>query len=159
MKHFSGTATYSSRFRWDAQEPGAGRRLYLDPGRVDGIAEVRLNDRDLGVLWKPPFHLDVTEAVRAGENHLEVRVTNLWIARLIGDERLPAENGYGEPGPGLMTARAIKRLPGWFLKGQPKPPGGRITFTTWRHHGKNSPLVESGLIGPVQFQWAAVREL
>lgn len=73
--------------------------------------------------------------------------------RLIGDEYLPAENEYDykEPVNKYIAAGngGIKKLPDWYLTGQPKPDGGRITFTTWKHYDKNSPLVESGLLGPV----------
>ncbi len=157
VRYFSGTATYYNRFRVDGA--GQGRRLYLDLGRVEVIAEVRLNGRNLGILWKPPFRVDITQAARPGDNELQVLVTNLWINRLIGDEHLPPEGEYGEGGAGTMAAGAIRRLPEWYLQGKPKPPGGRITFTTWKHHSKDSPLVESGLIGPVRLRWAAVREL
>ena len=63
-------------------------------------------------------------------------------------EHLPPENEYEESrGP---FGGAIKKLPDWYVEGNPKPPGGRITFTTWKHFDKDSPLLESGLIGPVR---------
>jgi hypothetical protein len=118
-------------------------------GWVHVVAQVRVNGRDLGRLWKPPFRLDITGAVRPGENRLEILVTNQWINRLIGDEQLPPENEYAPNG-------AIKAIPEWYLQGKPKPPGGRITFATWRHFDKDSPLLVSGLVGPVRLR-AAVR--
>jgi len=158
VRYFSGTTAYSARFVIDAAARDAGRRLFLDLGRVEVIADVKLNGRDLGILWKPPFRVDITDAVRAGDNDLEIRVTNLWPNRLIGDEHLPPENQYGAAtvsgaGGGGM---AIRELPGWYLQGKPKPPGGRVTFTTWKHFDKDSPLLESGLLGPVLVR-AAVR--
>ena len=63
--------------------------MYLDLGNVQVIAQVKLNGKDLGILWKTPVPLDVTDAVQAGDNALEVRVTNNWVNRLIGDEQLP----------------------------------------------------------------------
>ena len=113
----------------------------LDLGAVREIAEVRLNGRDLGVLWKPPFRVDITKAARAGRNLLEVRVTNLWPNRLIGDEQLPADCDYRPGGP-------ILAWPSWLLEGTPRP-SGRIAFTTWQHWTRESPLIESGLLGPV----------
>jgi len=56
-----------------------------------GIARVRLNDADLGVVWRPPFRVDVSKAIRRGENELEVTVVNSWRNRLIGDQQLPPE--------------------------------------------------------------------
>ena len=68
---------------------GAGRRLTLNLGRVDVLAEVSLNGKDLGVAWKPPFAVDITAAAQPGKNTLVVKVTNNWQNRLIGDAKLP----------------------------------------------------------------------
>lgn len=152
VRYFSGTATYMSSFTVPRDALGEERRLYLDLGRVEVIASVRVNGRELGSLWKPPFMLDVTDAVRAGENLLEVAVTNLWPNRLIGDEQLPAENDY--PVTAFSAAGGIGKLPDWYREGRPKPPGGRVTFSTWKHYAKESPLLESGLLGPVVLRGA-----
>ena len=149
VRYFSGTATYRAHFQVKYPILGGNRRLYLDLGRVAVVAQLHLNGRDLGVLWKAPFLVDVTEAIRSGENELEIQVTNLWTNRLIGDEHLPAENEYSNKEMLPFFGGAIKQLPQWYLDGKPKPPGGRITFATWKHYDKDSPLVESGLIGPV----------
>ncbi len=162
VKYFSGTATYTKRFSVAASATAGGKRLYLDLGRVEVIAEVRLNGKDLGTLWKPPYRVDITDAVRSGNNDLEVRVTNLWPNRLIGDEQLPPENEYAQAGEDMgpwLREGAIKRMPDWYLQGKPKPPGGRITFTTWQHFTKDSPLLESGLIGPVRLRGAVRRAI
>jgi hypothetical protein len=82
------------------------------------MARVKLNGRDLGVVWTTPWQVDITEAVKKGNNELEIEVVNLWPNRLIGDEQL----SEGEK---------------------------RYTFTTAKHYNKNSPLLESGLLGPV----------
>lgn len=55
---------------------------------------MRLNGHDLGILWKPPFRVEVTAALRPGHNKLEVRVTNLWPNRLIGDAALPENQRF-----------------------------------------------------------------
>jgi hypothetical protein len=116
------------------------------------MAQVRLNGKDLGLLWKPPYRVDLTPAARHGENKLEVLVTNQWVNRLIGDEQLPPENEYAPDG-------AIRVIPEWYLQGKPKPPGGRITFATWRHFNKDSPLLVSGLVGPVRLRTAIRRRI
>jgi hypothetical protein len=152
VKYFSGTATYSNQISVPAGATSGGKRLYLDLGWVHVIAQVRINGRDLGLLWKPPFRLDITGAVRSGENKLEVLVTNQWVNRLIGDEQLPPENEYRPDG-------AIKAIPEWYLQGKPKPPGGRVTFATWRHFDKDSPLLASGLAGPVRLRTAVRRRI
>ena len=59
--------------------------MWLDLGDVKNLAEVIVNGKSLGVVWKEPFRVDVTRALRAGENKLAIKVTNLWVNRLIGD--------------------------------------------------------------------------
>jgi hypothetical protein len=154
VKYFSGTATYSQRTDVPADFVASGKRVVLDLGRVEVIARVRVNGRDLGVLWKEPYRLDVTDAVHAGANDLEIAVTNLWPNRMIGDEQLPAENRYG-----TGTEHGILQIPDWYRTGQPKPPGGRITFATWQFFHKDDPLLESGLLGPVRLWNPVVRRL
>ncbi|UIJ45258.1 alpha-L-arabinofuranosidase [Sphingomonas cannabina] len=148
VRHFSGTATWRARFDVPASALGRNRRLFLDLGRVEVIAAVRVNGRDLGKLWKPPFRIDVTDAVRAGANALEVAVTNLWPNRLIGDEHFPAEYEYTVTNAG--STGGIAALPDWYRQGRPKPAGKRVTFATWRHYDAKAPLLESGLLGPVR---------
>lgn len=157
VRFFSGTATYTRSF--DVAAVAGDRRLYLDLGRVAVVAEVRLNGRNLGVLWKPPFRVDITDTIHLGENTLQVLVTNLWTNRLIGDEHLPAEYEYSKEEMLPFFGGAIKSLPQWYIEGKPKPPGGRITFATWKHYDKHAPLVESGLIGPVVLRTAVQRRI
>lgn len=141
VRYFSGTAEYRKVFSVPAGLLGRGRAVLLDLGRVKNFAEVTLNGRSLGTLWKAPFRLDVTGIVRPGRNVLSVRVTNLWPNRLIGDEQLSADVEW--------RGRALARWPEWLVEGKPRPKTGRYTFTTWRFYTKDSPLLESGLIGPV----------
>jgi len=147
VKHFSGSGTYYKRFEItpdllklkSTRDPRA--RILLDLGKVAVMAQVKLNGRDFGVLWKAPYRVDVTDAVEAGENVLEVRVVNLWINRMIGDEFLPDDSERDNRG-------TLKVWPAWLQEGRPSPTG-RHTFTTWRLWKKDSPLRESGLLGPV----------
>lgn len=82
-RYFSGTATYTRTI--SVPSIAKGRRTVLDLGDVREIAEVSLNGRTLRTLWMPPYRLDVTDALRRGRNTLTVKVTNLWVNRLIGD--------------------------------------------------------------------------
>jgi hypothetical protein len=91
VKYFSGTATYVKEVEVPGRMLGAGRVVFINLGRLRNHAEVKLNGKDLGILWKPPFRVEITAAVRPGKNRLEVRLTNLWPNRLIGDEFLPFE--------------------------------------------------------------------
>jgi hypothetical protein len=142
IKYFSGTATYRKTFRVPPEALAAGRAVYLDLGKVAVIAQVRLNGKDLGILWKSPFRVEATGALRAGENVLEVQVTNLWVNRLIGDEQLPEDSERNVDG-------LLKSWPKWLTEGKPSP-AGRHTFATHRVWKKDSPLQESGLLGPVK---------
>jgi hypothetical protein len=141
VKYFSGAATYSRTINVPATLIGENRRFYLDLGEVAVMAQVKLNGQDLGILWKAPYRVDVTGILRPGDNELEVKVVNLWINRLIGDEQLPEDSERNGDG-------TLKRWPEWLTRGQPSPTG-RFTFTSWRLWKKNDPLVQSGLIGPV----------
>jgi hypothetical protein len=147
VKYFSGTATYYKRFTLPGSPKADGKRLYLDLGWVEVIAEVKLNGKAMGSVWKPPYRVDITEAVRSGDNELEVQVVNLWPNRLIGDEQLQPEYEYGRGG-------SIKKIPDWYAQGKPKPPSQRVTFCVFRHYSKDEPLLESGLIGPVRLRTA-----
>ncbi|OAM88592.1 glycosyl hydrolase [Termitidicoccus mucosus] len=146
VRHFSGTAVYTKTIRVPAAFLGGGKRVVLDLGRVEVVAEVRVNGHAFAPLWQEPFRVDVTDAIRPGDNALEIHVTNLWANRLIGDESLPAENEYEN----AHWRHGIKRLPSWYAEGAPKPAGGRTTFATWQFYDKDEPLLESGLLGPVR---------
>ena len=142
VKYFSGTAVYRAAVQVPAETLGKDRRLYLDLGDVQAFAEVKVNGKDLGVLWKPPFVLDATDALAAGENRLEIRVTNLWPNRMIGDEWLPEDSQRNADG-------TLKKWPDWLQQGKPSPTG-RQTFSTWRLWKKSDSLLRSGLLGPVR---------
>jgi hypothetical protein len=92
VRYFSGTVAYQRAFDLPADRLGAGKLLILDLGRVEAMAEVLLNGKNLGVCWKPPFIIDITSAAKPGMNSLEVRVTGTWRNRLIGDAKYP--NGF-----------------------------------------------------------------
>ncbi len=145
VRYFSGTATYEKDIEISADRLLAGRELWLDLGAVKNFATVSLNGQNLGVLWKPPFRVNITAAAKPGQNRLQVKVTNLWPNRLIGDEQLPPDREW--------NGKELKAWPQWLLDGKPSPTG-RFTFTTWHHWTKDSPLLESGLLGPVTLRTA-----
>lgn len=150
VRFFSGTATYARTLDVPAEFLAPDKRVILDLGRVEMLATVRINGREVGAVWKDPYRLDVTDFVHAGANALEVAVTNLWTNRLIGDEFLPEENAYGIRDEQGNDPHGILRLPEWYRTGQPKPPGGRVTFSAWKFYDRDEPLVASGLLGPVR---------
>jgi len=119
VKYFSGTATYSKSINIPADAIKPGARLWLDLGDVKDLASVTVNGHDLGVLWKVPYKVDITEAVSAGANQLSIKVTNLWVNRMIGDQQ-----------PGALR---------------------KYTFADFTPYKADSPLLRSGLLGPVRF--------
>ncbi len=146
IKYYSGQAVYARTFDLPAAATGfsgEGARLWLDLGTVRSIASVRLNGRDLGIVWCDPWRVEITVAAKPKGNRLEVRVANLWPNRLIGDEREPADAEYARGGN-------LVRWPDWVLKGERRPSSGRFAFSTWKHYSKDSPLLPSGLLGPVR---------
>jgi hypothetical protein len=142
VKYYSGTARYMNMFTVPADQIGKGRRFTLDLGRVEVMAEVTLNQKPLGILWKTPYRIEIDDAIQPGDNTLEVRVVNLWVNRQIGDEFLPEDSDRNPNG-------TLKSWPKWLLEGKSSPTG-RYSFTSWRRWHKNDPLQPSGLIGPVR---------
>ena len=90
IRNYSGTALYRTNFSWNPAL-AAGKRVWLDLGRVADLAAVSLNGGACGVAWTPPYRVEVTGLLRAGENQLEISVTNTWANRLMGDSALPPE--------------------------------------------------------------------
>jgi hypothetical protein len=153
VRYFSGTAVYSKEFIVPPDMLTAGGCLHLHLGDVQVLAEVQVNGRDLGILWKLPFRIDVTDVLKPGANDLRIAVTNLWPNRLIGDEQLaPDAEWVAYP---WTFGKGIKAWPQWLTEGKPSPTG-RFTFTTWQAWQKEDPLFPSGLIGPVVLQRSLV---
>jgi hypothetical protein len=126
VKYFSGTATYAKTVMAPAAWFKPGRRIYLDLGKVRDIAEVKVNGKAVGMVWAPPYRVDVTGALRPGANKVEIAVTNEWTNRLMGDRLSPATHVLTPPGaPGAAVPLA------GFAAGPRDPP-------------------ESGLIGDVE---------
>jgi hypothetical protein len=148
IKYYSGTASYKKTLEIPSNPAGA--RVYLDLGTLKHIGEVRLNGKDLGVVWTAPWRVEITEALTPGRNQLAIDVTNVWANRLIGDEQHPPDIVWQIGDPKFRSGYFLKEFPDWFLKGEPRPVKERLTFTTWNYFEKDSPLVSSGLMGPVR---------
>jgi hypothetical protein len=117
VKYFSGTGTYTKTIQAPQEWFTEGQKILLDLGDVKNLAEIIVNGKSLGIVWKKPFRTDITEALKSGENTIEIKVTNLWVNRLIGDQQ-----------PGITT---------------------KYTYTTQPFYRADSPLLPSGLLGPV----------
>jgi hypothetical protein len=152
VKYFSGSAEYSKDFDLSPEFTKSNQRVIMDLGDVSDLANVKVNGHDLGVFWLAPFRIDVTDAVKAGSNHLEIIITNTWHNRLIGDEQQPADVQWGAVAiynRKTPEGRPLAAFPDWLVAGKARPSSGRYTFTTWNYFDAKSPLVKSGLIGPV----------
>ena len=123
IKYFSGTCTYSKSIDAPDELFKEGAEIWLDLGQVKNLAEVIINGKSQGILWKTPFRINITEALNPGENMIEIKVTNLWVNRLIGDAQ-----------PGVKE---------------------KLTYTTLPFYKASSPLLPSGLIGPVKIVLAS----
>jgi hypothetical protein len=119
IKYYSGSATYRKLFALPLAMRSPGTQIALDLGDVKYVAQVRLNGKDLGTVWTKPFRVDITGAVKATGNILEIDVANLWPNRIIGDSLLP--------------------------------PDQRLTHTNIVYT-QDTPLWESGLLGPVRLE-------
>jgi hypothetical protein len=105
VKYFSGTATYTKTMNVDRRWFRAGEKVLLNLGTVNDLAEISVNGKALGILWKSPYEVDVTSVLKPGTNKVEIKVTNQWSNRLIGDrtvaqdKRVLAETapGFGPP--------------------------------------------------------------
>lgn len=138
IKYYSGIATYTSSFNLPEKEISNRKtKLLLDLGDVKNLARVKLNGKDMGILWIAPWQVEITNSVHPGNNNLEIEVANLWPNRLIGDEQCPDD--------GIKN----NQWPEWLTKGEPRT-SGRTTFTTAKLYKKDAPLLKSGLLGPVK---------
>jgi len=118
VKHFSGTAFYRNSFEF---EPGEKQQdIFIDLGSVANLAEIRLNGKSLGFLWKPPFRINITKEIKREENLLEIAVSTTWHNRMAADAKLNEDKRIG-------SAKLF--------------PLGRI---------RNKELIKSGLSGPVK---------
>lgn len=116
IKYFSGSATYENVIT--VPLVGKNASYILDLGDIKNIAEVTINGKKIGTIWKKPYRIDVTGGLKPGSNVVSIKVTNLWVNRLIGDAQ-----------PGVTN---------------------KITYTTMPFYKADSPLLPSGLLGPVR---------
>lgn len=130
IRHYSGTASYSTRIQIPDTEFSSDDTIILDLGDVQVMAEVILNGKNLGSLWMPPFQVDVSHALLPGENNLVLHVTNVWKNRLIGDAILKWDAHQ-------KAANELTVSPTTFLT-------ANVSI------GPDDPLLPSGLLGPVR---------
>jgi hypothetical protein len=116
VKYFGGVGAYTKTIQAPANWFAKDAHLWLDLGDVKNLAQVSVNGKDLGVVWHAPYRIDVTSALKPGNNEVVIKVVNAWVNRLIGDEQ---------------------------------PGATKITFADVKPYKAKSPLLPSGLLGPV----------
>jgi hypothetical protein len=136
IKFYSGTATYQKTFTLSDALAETSSPIFINLGEVSNLAEVSLNGVSLGTLWTTPWSLDITKSIRSGTNLLEVKVVNLWPNRLIGDEQYPSD--------GISN----RKWPEWLSENKTRT-SQRLTFASYGFYKKDTPLLKSGLLGPV----------
>ena len=104
VKYFSGTGTYTKIIQAPPDWFKRGTRLSIDLGEVKNLAEVSVNGRPLGIVWKTPYRVDVTNALKPGANTVEVKVTNAWVNRIIGDRQPNVTKTYTFTSPNYYKA-------------------------------------------------------
>jgi len=129
IRYFSGIATYNKKFNIPQDLIEDELLTILDLGSVKEVADVYLNGKNLKILWKPPYQLDISGAVKPGENVLTIEVANTWSNRLTGDDRQPEGEQYTKTN---ITGPNFQNNILW----------------------KDAPLLESGLLGPVSVHFA-----
>lgn len=156
IRYYSGTAIYQTTF---SASPGQQAQVaMLDLGEVADVARVFVNGEEVNVLWTPPFRAEITRFLREGRNTLAIHVANRWVNRLIGDAAIDVDYTYQKPGTSKFTDGRIEALPEWLksrISGQSSMPlaGRPHSFSVWKHYDAGSPLVRSGLLGPVRIEW------
>ena len=136
IRYYSGKATYRKTFDLPGFDPAVQNAFYLDLGTVHGISRVRMNGQDLGTVWTSPWRVNLTPALQATGNQLEIELANTWDNRLIGDHQ-----------PANTNVRTLSWPSG--LLGGGEHSAGRYTFATAGFFDASSPLSPAGLVGPV----------
>ena len=149
LRYFSGTATYRTTLQ--LPQPvlrsfgeGGARNCTLSLGSVPtGLAHVFVNGIDCGVAWCAPWEVDVSSAVREGDNEIEIRYTNNWYNRLVGDCFLKPED--------RVTRSALRYSTKPRAKSDPKRPW-MLLPTVYSGPAVSDTLQQSGLCGPVSIR-------
>ena len=158
IRYFSGTATYHGTIDIDRKflKNTDNCSFVLDLGEVKNIAEVSVNGMSCGdVVWTAPFQVDVTGMLHKGTNNIEIRITNLWANRMIGDEQEPDDARWSDPlvytySPDKPAVGCyLEEIPEWLANHEPRPTR-RYTFSDFKFFNPHSSLLRSGLIGPVR---------
>lgn len=134
IKYYSGKGTYTKSVIVSQESMSADNKIYLDLGDVREVAEVFVNGKSAGIVWKPPFRAEITAHLQVGKNDIKIEVINLWVNRLTGDKKLPEKERF--------TKTNIQTDGGSWLE----------NFSEWQEE-------PSGLLGPVRLLFSRVIEM
>jgi hypothetical protein len=133
IKFFSGIAAYQNEFSIPAKVNLNNYQISLNLGEVANVAEVKVNDYDVGILWHSPYRVDISEFVKPGINTIQVKVANLWPNRMIGDFQLPESERK-------VKSNVVRMPNGWSIPLEQLP-------------NQEYGLLPSGLLGPVTISY------
>lgn len=93
IKYYLGKATYTNTF---GLKPVHNKRYWIQLNEIKdvGIAALFLNNKEIGIAWTKPFRMEITDALKSGQNRLEITVANTWQNRLIGDRDKTQDKRY-----------------------------------------------------------------
>ena len=94
VKYYSGPGFYLKTLNVPEEWLSTARGVYLDLSEVHEVAEVFINGKSAGILWKPPFQIEITSFLQPGSNNIKIEVRNMWTNRLCGDLKLPPEKRF-----------------------------------------------------------------
>ncbi|HET8829617.1 MAG TPA: glycosyl hydrolase [Pelobium sp.] len=112
VKYYSGTAVYVKSVKLKRKD--LKQTLYLNLGEIHDLASVKVNGKKLGVIWTDPHRINISSAVKKGNNQIEIGLTNTWHNRLIGDHNLP------------QNKRVTQTTAPYRLEGDPLLPAGLL---------------------------------
>lgn len=153
LRFHSGTATYRKVLRIPKSKiKNQQSKMHLDLGEVQVIAQIKINGLDCGIAWKKPYRVEVTEAVKPGRNTIEITVANLWVNRMIGDQRFPDDLTWTDDTGSTAQGQGLTHIPDWVKTGGQRPEPRRKTFYAWKwpHMTADRELLPSGLLGQVK---------
>jgi hypothetical protein len=134
INYYSGITHYENSFTISEKEIGIKNKIFLDLGKLWLLADVTVNGKYIGTLWKAPYRIEITDVVKAGENRLAIDIANTWCNRLIGDAIHPDKIQYCQTNIGGHET---------------------LEARSWA----NIPLRESGLFGPVKVVFAKEKSI
>ncbi len=151
IKYFSGTTRYSADINVDSKQILGAKKIVLELGEVYELARVKINGADAGLAWCSPYEVDITKLVKSGKNKLEVFVTNTWVNRMIGDEKLPQDTEYKETKT-VFDSGKLAKFPDWYGDKELESKRVRKTWAIWKSFNGTENPVKAGLLGPLQIR-------